>query len=97
MNRRELKELGEELLDDLEDAFSDFDFIDVDYNGIEDSGCGAVYSIEIEWDYDDMVEAGVSENEIEEALDDALSDWGDNVAYDWQGSCITVGLSDDDY
>ncbi len=94
MDWNELNELGSELLNDLENAFDDYDFIDVDREGITPDGSGAIYEVCISWDYSDM--GDVDDDDIEETLDEALEDW-DDVTYDWDGSQILVALHVDDY
>ena len=55
MNWNELNELGSELLNDLEEAFSDYDFIDVEEDGIyTESDSEAMYQVSISWDYGEM-------------------------------------------
>jgi len=97
MNWNELNELGSELLNDLEEAFSDYDFIDVEEDGIyTESDSEAMYQVSISWDYGEMDD--VDDDDIEEVLDNVISDWDDyEVTYDWDGSTILVALHIDDY
>lgn len=94
MNWEELNELGSELLSDLESAFDDLEFVNVEREGITPDGSDAIYEVSVNWDYDDMDE--FTDDDIQEALDSALSDW-DDVTYDWDGSEILVALHVDDY
>lgn len=99
MDRDELNELGGEFLDDLADAFDDYDFIDVSREGITPDGDGAIYEVCIEWDSDDQEDADVSDEEIEDVIDGVCDSWEDYATtYDWDGStCILVALHVDDY
>lgn len=94
MNWEELNELGSELLGDLESAFSELDFINIEREGITPDGSDAIYEVSVNWDYDDMDE--FTDDDIQEALDSALSEW-DDVTYDWNGSEILVALHVEDY
>ena len=94
MDWEELNELGADLLSDIESAFSEYDFISVDREGITPDGDGAIYEVCISWDYSEM--GDVTDDDIESALDNALEDW-EGVSRDWDGSQILVALHVDDY
>ena len=68
MNFEELEELGSELVDELSEALSDYDFIDIEGDGVESDRLTdtAMYLINIEWDWDDFYDDDDSEESQEE-------------------------------
>ena len=66
MNWNELNELGCELLNDLEEAFSDYGFIDVEEDGIyTESDSEAMYQVSISWDYGEMDDVDDDDHEAD--------------------------------
>lgn len=65
MNASELENLGAELIEDLEDALSDYDFIEVERDGIESDRLTdtAMFLIYIEWDWNDFYDDDDSESD----------------------------------
>lgn len=68
MNLEELQELGSELIDDLCEALSDYEFIDIEGDGVESDRLTntAMYLINIEWDWDDFYGDDDSDDSQEE-------------------------------
>ena len=92
MNASELENLGAELIEDLEDALSDYDFIEVERDGIESDRLTdtAMYLINIEWDWDDFYDDDDSESDDDsdeygpgDQLTDEIVSILDGVIEDW--------------
>ena len=92
MNASELENLGTELIEDLEDALSDYDFIEVERDGIESDRLTdtAMYLINIEWDWDDFYDDDDSESDDDsdeygpgDQLTDEIISILDGVIDDW--------------
>lgn len=92
MNASELENLGAELIEDLEDALSDYDFIEVERDGIESDRLTdtAMYLINVEWDWDDFYDDDDSESDDDpdeygpgDQLTDEIVSILDGVIEDW--------------
>ena len=80
MNAEELENLGTDLIDDLKEALSDYDFVHVEGDGIE-SDCltdTAMQYINVEWDWDDFYDGNnpheLNEDPSDYGLGDQLTD-----------------------
>lgn len=92
MNASELENLGAELIEDLEDALSDYDLIEVERDGIESDRLTdtAMYLINVEWDWDDFYDDDDSESDDDpdeygpgDQLTDEIVSILDGVIEDW--------------
>lgn len=92
MNASELENLGAELIEDLEDALSDYDFIEVERDGIESDRLTdtAMYLIYVKWDWDDFYDDDDSEADDDpdeygpgDQLTDEIVSILDGVIEDW--------------
>ena len=92
MNASELENLGAELIEDLEDALSDYEFIEVERDGIESDRLTdtAMYLINIEWDWDDFYDDDDSESDDDsdeygpgDQLTDEIISILDGIIEDW--------------
>ena len=92
MNASELENLGAELIEDLEDALSDYDLIEVERDGIESDRLTdtAMYLIYVKWDWDDFYDDDDSESDDDsdeygpgDQLTDEIVSILDGVIEDW--------------